>query len=111
MAKHSYGATLLTDWDDKKVKETLDKEALIDLEKHSKPPKLALTQVTMDLVEGMEAGTIFTLTDAFLLIHEQGHTDAKIKSLQTVLSRLVKNKEFPLMGVKIAGRQRGYQKT
>jgi len=34
-----------------------------------------------------------------------------MKSLQTILARLVRDEAFPLIAVKAVGRQRGYQKT
>jgi hypothetical protein len=111
MAKNSYGATLITDMSDSDIEKTLDKKALADLKKNSKPQSIALTHLASETIGAMETGTTFTVTDLFLLLHKDGHKDTNFKSLQTVLARLVKDPEFPLTAVKIVGRQRGYQKT
>jgi|GEM_PF-3070038 len=112
MTEHSYGVTLMTHLDDKGIEQLLDKKALADLKENSKPGGLALTHVASEhILNNLEDGDVFTLTDMFLILHQEGHTDTKMKSLQTILARLVRDTEFPLIAVKVVGRQRGYQKT
>jgi len=112
--RHSlnYGLLNLVDLPDEKIKAALPKAALAELEKSGGRKNHPASFLTKQLIEGLPAGSEFTVNDISVLMHQgQDQIIVKMSTLRSVLSTLARQEKSTFKVAASNGKHRLYKKV